>query len=73
MSSILRIVGIDISKDWLDNFAAPEGRASRFSNDNAGFREADRLDRLRDRTGSPQSTAHPIPRRGHRRGHTPVR
>ena len=39
MSSILRTVGIDISKDWLDAFAAPEGRASRFSNDSAGFRK----------------------------------
>ena len=39
MSSILRTVGIDISKDWLDAFAAPEGRASRFSNDRAGFRQ----------------------------------
>ena len=38
MSSILRTVGIDISKDWLDAFAAPEGRASRFPNDRAGFR-----------------------------------
>ena len=38
MSSILRTVGIDISKDWLDAFAAPEGRASRFPNDKAGFR-----------------------------------
>ena len=26
-------------KDWLDVFAAPEGRASRFSNDPAGFRK----------------------------------
>ena len=25
MSSTLRTVGIDISKDWLDAFAAPEG------------------------------------------------
>ena len=39
MNSILRTVGIDISKDWLDAFAAPEGRASRFSNDKAGFRK----------------------------------
>ena len=39
MSSILRTVGIDISKDWLDAFAAPEGRGSRFSNDRAGFRK----------------------------------
>ena len=39
MSTILRTVGIDISKDWLDAFAAPEGRASRFSNDLAGFRK----------------------------------
>ena len=39
MSSILRTVGIDISKDWLDAFAAPEGRASRFPNDSAGFRK----------------------------------
>ena len=39
MSSILRTVGIDISKDWLDAFAAPEGRASRFANDRAGFRK----------------------------------
>ncbi len=38
MSTILRTVGIDISKDWLDAFAAPEGRASRFPNDEAGFR-----------------------------------
>ena len=38
MSTILRTVGIDISKDWLDAFAAPEGRASRFPNDRAGFR-----------------------------------
>jgi len=38
MSSILRTVGIDISKDWLEAFAAPEGRASRFPNDSAGFR-----------------------------------
>ena len=37
--SILRTIGIDISKDWLDVFAAPEGRASRFSNDPAGFRK----------------------------------
>ena len=39
MSGILRTVGIDISKDWLEAFAAPEGRASRFSNDGAGFRK----------------------------------
>ena len=39
MSSILRTVGIDISKDWLDAVAAPEGRASRFPNDRAGFRK----------------------------------
>ena len=39
MNSILRTIGIDISKDWLDAFAAPEGRASRFSNDRAGFRK----------------------------------
>ena len=32
-------VGIDISKAWLDAFAAPEGRASRFSNDPTGFRK----------------------------------
>ncbi len=38
MSTILRTVGIDISKDWLDAFAAPEGRASRFPNDGAGLR-----------------------------------
>ena len=38
MSTILRTVGIDISKDWLDAFTAPEGRASRFPNDGAGFR-----------------------------------
>ena len=39
MSTILRTVGIDISKDWLDAFAAPEGRASRFPNDRGGFRK----------------------------------
>ena len=39
MSTIRRTVGIDISKDWLDAFAAPEGRSSRFSNDRAGFRK----------------------------------
>ena len=39
MSTIPRTVGIDISKDWLDAFTAPEGRASRFSNDSAGFRK----------------------------------
>ena len=39
MSTILRTVGIDISKDWLDAFAAPERRASRFPNDSAGFRK----------------------------------
>ncbi len=39
MSSILRTIGIDISKDWLDAFASPEGRASRFSNDSVGFRK----------------------------------
>ena len=39
MSTILRTVGIDISKDWLDVFAAPEGTASRFTNDRAGFRK----------------------------------
>ena len=39
MSGTLRTVGIDISKDWLDSFAAPEGRASRFSNDKTGFRK----------------------------------
>ena len=39
MSGTLRTVGIDISKDWLDAFAAPEGRASRFSNDKTGFRK----------------------------------
>ena len=32
-------VGIDISKAHLDAFAAPEGRAARFSNDTAGFRK----------------------------------
>ena len=30
--------GSNISKDWLDAFAAPEGRTSRFPNDRAGFR-----------------------------------
>ena len=30
-------VGIDLSKAWLDAYAAPEGRAARFSNDAAGF------------------------------------
>ena len=35
--SILRTIGIDISKDWLDAFAAPEGRASRLSNDAPGY------------------------------------
>ena len=39
MSTILRTIGIDISKDWLDAFAAPEGKAARFSNDSAGFRK----------------------------------
>ena len=39
MSSILRTVGIDISKDWLDAFAAPEGISSQFPNDRAGFRK----------------------------------
>ena len=39
MSTILRTVGIDISKDWLDAFAAPEGRAARFPNDRAGLRK----------------------------------
>ena len=39
MRSILRTVGIDISKDWLDAFAAPEGRVSRFPNNSAGFRK----------------------------------
>ena len=39
MSGILRTVGIDISKDWLDAYVAPEGRASRFPNDSAGFRK----------------------------------
>ena len=37
--SILRTIGIDISKDWLDVFAVSEGRASRFSNDPTGFRK----------------------------------
>ncbi len=37
MSSILGTIGIDISKDWLDVFAAPEGRASRFPNGPAGL------------------------------------
>ena len=37
--SILRTIGIDISRDWLDVFAAPEGRASRFSNDPTGLRK----------------------------------
>ena len=39
MSTILRTVGIDISKDWLDAFAAPERRTSRFSNDGTCFRK----------------------------------
>ena len=39
MSGILRTVGIDISKDWLNAFAAPEGRGSRFRNDRTGFRK----------------------------------
>ena len=37
--SVLHTVGIDISKDWLDAYAGLEGRASRFSNDPAGFRK----------------------------------
>ena len=37
--SILRTIGIDISRDWLDVFAAPEGRVSRFSNDPTGLRK----------------------------------
>ena len=32
-------VGIDISKAHLDAYAAPEGRAARFSNDAAGFQK----------------------------------
>ena len=32
-------VGIDISKDRLDAYCAPEGRAKRFSNDATGFEE----------------------------------
>ncbi len=39
MNSILRTVGIDISKNWFDAFAAPEGRTARFSNNRAGFRQ----------------------------------
>ena len=39
MRSILRTVGIEISKDWLDALAAPQGRVSRFPNDSAGFRK----------------------------------
>ena len=38
--NILRSIGIDISKDWLDIFAKPEGRASRFSNDPTGLRKS---------------------------------
>ena len=32
-------VGIDISKDRLDAFRAPDARTERFSNDAAGFKE----------------------------------
>lgn len=32
-------VGIDLSKAWLDAYAAPDGRAARFSNDATGFRK----------------------------------
>ncbi|MCY3810053.1 MAG: IS110 family transposase [Gemmatimonadetes bacterium] len=39
MSTILRTIGIDVSRDWLDAFAAPEGEAARFSNDGAGFQK----------------------------------
>ena len=39
MSTILRTVGIDISKDWIDASATPEGRAARFSDHGAGFRK----------------------------------
>ena len=39
MNSILRTVGTDISKNWFDAFAAPEGRTARFSNNRAGFRQ----------------------------------
>lgn len=35
MSTVLRTVGIDIFKDWLDVLAAPEGRVSQFA---TGFR-----------------------------------
>ncbi len=39
VATVLHTVGIDISKDWLDAYAGLEGRASRFSNDPAGFRK----------------------------------
>lgn len=32
-------VGIDLSKAWLDAYAAPEGRAARFTNDAAGHQK----------------------------------
>ena len=32
-------VGIDISKTWLDTYAAPQAKAARFANDAAGFRK----------------------------------
>lgn len=32
-----KIVGIDVSKDWLDAHALPSGRAERFANDHAGL------------------------------------
>lgn len=39
MSTILRTVGIDISRDGIDAFATPEGRAAQFSHHGAGFRK----------------------------------
>ena len=35
---IKHTVGIDISKDYLDAYSAPEGRTARFGNDKSGFR-----------------------------------
>ena len=37
--NIVRTVGIDISKDWLDAYAAPREKAVRFPNDRGGFRK----------------------------------
>lgn len=47
--AISRVLGVDVSKDWLDVAAEPEGEVRRFGNDPEGFRAVTALARESER------------------------